>query len=436
MDRHAVQRRQVTRDLVRAHPVPTVTMSASRRLECLCGHGRASRSADTAPLAAMPKPTASVPVMRRRELNRALLARQHLLERVAMPTGAMIAHLVGLQAQSPRDPYFALWSRIEGFEPHELEALLLERRAVRLPVMRTTLHLVTADDALTLRPLVQPVLERTFRTSTPWGRRLPETNTGELLAAGREIVDAQPRTTKGLANALAERWPDRDPEAMSQAVRYALPLVQIPPRGLWTKTLQPTWMALETWLGRPIDPEPSIDAVVLRYLAAFGPATVIDIQTWCWLTRLREVVERLRPRLVTFRDEDGRERFDLPDAPRPPEDTPAPPRFLPEYDNIALSHKDRRHVIADAAFGRITGYAGTFTVDGFVCGQWRIDGNRETATLVLDPFEPLSPANSEALVAEGARLLAWHSPAAGTRRVEFGPSRPSVAAPARPARAR
>jgi hypothetical protein len=193
---------------------------------------------------------------------------------------------------------------------------------------------------------------------------------------------------------------------------------------LWTRSAQPTWTTLEAWLGRPLDPAASLETLVLRYLAAFGPATVMDIQTWCWLTRLREVVERLRPRLVTFRDEEGRERFDLPDAPRPPDDTPAPPRFLPEYDNLALSHKDRSHVIASFAFGRLTGYVGTFLVDGFVHGQWRIATERESATLVLDPFAPLAAADEAALVDEGRRFLAWHSPLAGVRQVEFGPSRP------------
>jgi len=366
------------------------------------------------------------PVLTRRALNRALLARQHLLERVEMPAEELIRHLVGMQAQVPQQPYVALWSRLTDFRPEELERLVLDRRAVRLPVMRTTLHLVTAEDALTVRPLVQTVLERTFRSSTPWGRLLDGIDADELVAAGREIVDAEPRTTKQLAAELGARWPEREAEAMSQAVRYILPMVQVPPRGLWNRTGQPMWTTVEAWLGRPLDHAASLENLVHRYLAAFGPATVMDIQTWCWLTRLREVVERLRPQLVTFRDEDGRERFDLPHAPRPDPSTPAPPRFLPEYDNLLLSHKDRRHAIADVAFGRITGYVGTFLVDGFVLGQWRVAKERGSATLFLDPFEPLATEDAAALVAEGERLLAWHSPTVVDRRVLFGPSRPQA----------
>ena len=370
------------------------------------------------------RPTTTAPVLTRRQLNRALLARQHLLDRTDAPVELMLRHLVGMQAQVPQQPYIALWSRLRDFAPAELERLVLERAAVRLPVMRTTLHLVAADDALFLRPLVQPVLERTFRTSTAWGRIVAAYDQAELIAAGRAILEAKPRTTRQLATALGERWPDRDAEAMSQAVRYVVPLVQVPPRGLWTRSAQATWTTLEAWLGRSLDAAASLETLVLRYLGAFGPATVMDIQTWCWLTRLREVVERLRPQLVTFRDEEGRERFDLPDAPRPPADTPAPPRFLPEYDNLLLSHKDRSHAIASFAFGRITGYVGTFLVDGFVHGQWRIATERDTASLVLDPFAPLGAADETALVDEGRRFLAWHSPHAGVQRVEFGPSRP------------
>jgi hypothetical protein len=363
-------------------------------------------------------------VLSRRALNRALLARQHLLERIDMPVEGMVGHLVGMQAQVPQQPYIALWSRLSGFRPEQLERLVLDREAVRLPVMRTTLHLVTAADALTLRPLVQPVLERTFRSSTPWGRRLDGMDMTELLAAGRAILEDRPMTTKQLAFELGERWPTEDPASMAQAVRYILPIVQLPPRGLWTRSGQPMWTTVEHWLGRSLEPEPNLERLVLRYLAAFGPATVIDIQTWCWLTKLREVVERLRPELVTFRDEAGRERFDLPDAPRPDEDTPAPPRFLPEYDNVALSHKDRSHVISDAAMGRITGYVGTFLVDGFVHGQWRVATAARSATLVLEPFGNLGPADEGALVEEGGRFIEWYAPDAVERAVEFGPSRP------------
>jgi hypothetical protein len=151
--------------------------------------------------------------------------------------------------------------------------------------------------------------------------------------------------------------------------------------------------------------------VVLRYLAAFGPASAADVRTWSGLTGLREVLDRLRPCLVTFRDDRGRELFDLPDAPRPDPETPAPPRFLPEYDNVFLSHADRSRIVADEHRARlmtVNGVGpGTFLVDGFIRGTWRIKSTKEGATLLIDPLEPLSGHDRDALAEEGARLLAF-----------------------------
>jgi hypothetical protein len=213
--------------------------------------------------------------------------------------------------------------------------------------------------------------------------------------------------------------------AMAQAVRYLLPMVQVPPRGLWSRSGLPRWTTVEAWLGTgvPAAGAELAAATVWRYLAAFGPATVADVQVWCGLTGLREVIERLRPRLRAFRDEAGRERFDVPDAPRPDEETPAPPRLLPEYDNVLLSHKDRSHVIPAAVATRLTGYAGTFLVDGLVHGQWRVEISPAGALLVLEPFCALSDAVESDLVAEAERYLTWHAPGATVRRVAWGRSR-------------
>jgi winged helix DNA-binding protein len=359
----------------------------------------------------------SAPVLSTRALNRALLARQLLLDRAAAPAARTIEHLVGMQAQVPTDPYVALWSRLERFRPAELEALIQERTAVRGPLMRTTLHLATADDFLAVRPVMQPVLERGFMTGSPFGRRLTGMDLDALLAYGREVVEERPRTTAELGKVLLERWPDRDVTALSYAVRYLVPVIQVPPRGLWETSSQATWTTVESWLGRPLSAESSTETVVLRYLAAFGPASVMDIQAWSWLTRLRSVVDDLRPRLRTFRDEAGKELFDLADAPRPSPDTPAPVRFLPQFDNLLLSHADRSRVIRDAFRQRLLSNGnqtfGTVLVDGFVAATWKLLRGKGPATLQIRPLEPLGRTELAAAEAEGMRLLIFLAPGGG-----------------------
>jgi len=366
-------------------------------------------------------------VLTTRALNRALLARQHLLTRAPMSAEGMIEHLVGMQAQVPANPYVALWSRLERFEPGELERLILERRAVRTSLLRTTLHLVTDRDALGMRPVLQPVLERGYASGSPFHKQLVGIDLEALTAAGRSLLDHEPLTTAQLGNRLAERWPDRDPVSLAYAVRYLVPLVQIPPRGLWHKSGQPTWRSLASWLGREIDTDESPDDLVVRYLAAFGPATVKDIATWSWLTRVREIVDRLPPRLRVFRDEWGRQLFDVEDGLLPDPEIPAPVRFLPEYDNIALSHADRGRIIDPRTVGRITGYVGTFLVDGLIAGQWRMTTTKDERLLLLDPFVPLSDDQGADLTDEAARLLVWGAAGKASpdadRRVEFGVAR-------------
>jgi hypothetical protein len=360
----------------------------------------------------MPPNTAKGPteVLGRRALNRALLGRQLLLRRERRPVVETVEQLVALQAQNPRDPYVALWTRLEDFDPHELGRMVAERRTVRSPLLRTTVHLVTADDCLAMTPLLRPVQERGFTTGSPFGRQLKGVDVDAVLDAGRALLEERPRTIAQLRSLLGERWPDQDASSLAYAVRYLVPMVQLPPRGVWGGKGLPTWAMTERWLGRPLDPAPSIDRLVLRYLAAFGPATVMDVQAWSGLTRLREVTERLRPGLRRFRDEAGRELLDLPDAPLPDPETPAPPRFLPEYDNVLLGHADRSRITAGAADRWPTDdlHWSPLLVDGFVAGVWRLTQNRGSATLVVQPFDPLP--DPTAVEEEATRLLDFLAP--------------------------
>ncbi|GGX31368.1 winged helix DNA-binding domain-containing protein [Streptomyces lomondensis] len=336
-----------------------------------------------------------------RALNRATLDRQLLLRPARMSVAAAVEHLVGLQAQNVKPPYYALAARLDGFAPEALSRLMADREVVRIVTMRSTIHTHTADDCLTLRPLVQPARDRelvNFRTG------LAGVDLDRLAVLARDLVEAEPRTMRQLREALLEEWPDADPQALAVAARCRLPLVQVTPRGLWGRSGQVRLTTAEHWLGRPAEPAPAPDVVVLRYLAAFGPATVRDMQTWAGLTRLRDAFERLRPRLVTFRDDSGAELFDLPDAPRPDPDTPAPPRFLPEFDNLLLSHADRTRVVPPEYRGRSwqgnIAYS-TLLVDGFLAGLWRLAED----ALVIEPFGRLTQAQRDDVTAEGERIL-------------------------------
>jgi len=358
----------------------------------------------TTPRAAPP------PVLSRRALNRALLARQHLLERVEWPASEMIEGLVGMQSQAPLAPYVGLWTRISGFAPPELAQLMSDRAAVRASLMRYTLHLVTARDYLAMRPILAPLLAQRFRVS-PFRRNLVGVDLDELARLARALIEERPRTAADLGSGLAERWPGRDPQSLSAAVGHLLPLVQLPPRGVWATGGLPTWGLAEAWLGEAVGTDPSPDRLVLRYLGAFGPASINDIQNWSGLSRLAEVVERQRGQLVLFHDERGRELFDLPDAPRPDEDTPAPPRFVPEYDNLLLGHKDRTRVIdahhSTPLFPGTGGVLGSVLLDGRFAGGWRISRDDDRAVLDVELVAAPVRLDRLGLEEEGQRLLAF-----------------------------
>jgi Winged helix DNA-binding domain len=358
-------------------------------------------------------------VLGARALNRALLQRQLLLRRVNVPIADAVEHLLGLQAQAPMPPYYGLWSRLEGFDPNELGRMLTDREAVRMTLMRGTVHLVTVRDALRLRPLVQVVIERGHNGA--FGRRMGGADVAQLKAAVRELLADGPLTARELARRLVERGIGDDVEAIGNATRAHVPLVQLPPRGVWGVGGQARYATIEAWTGRELEAEPSLEAVILRYLAAFGPASVMDAQNWSGRTRLNEEFERLRPQLVTFRNEDGRELFDLPDAPRPDPGVPAPVRFLGEYDNLLLGHADRRRIIPEdfpwdamLAPGR---FVNNVLVDGMLRATWWIERDgRRRATLAIRPFSEL---DRDELGSEARRMIDFAAAEAEERDVRF-----------------
>ena len=344
-----------------------------------------------------------------RALNRTLLRRQFLLDRVDRPALDVVEHLVGLQAQEPADPYVALWDRIAGFDPAELATAVATGDAVRIALQRSTIHLVSAADCAALRPVLQPALERMARSS--FGTRLAGVDQGELAEAATALVAERPLTFGELGRLLRERWPERPEIALAQTARALVPMVQLPPRGVWGRSGRALHGLAADRIDRPFAAGAAPDRLVLRYLAAFGPATVADVQNWSGLTRLAEVVDRLRPRLRTDRAEDGRELLDLPDAPRAEPDVPAPVRFLPQYDNVLLGHADRGRIVpvgATALFDEQFHWSPAL-VDGLLRASWRLD--RKAGVLhVRAPG--LSGVERTAVAEEGLALLGLLAPAA------------------------
>ena len=279
--------------------------------------------------------------------------------------------------------------------------------------MRGTVHVMDVADFTAFRPLFGPLLAAALRAN--FRRNLAGADLAELARCAAELLADRPLSRAEIGRALAPRWPDADPMALAYAATYLVPLVQVPPRGIWGKSAQATFADAGSWLGGPIA-EAAPDAagrLVLRYLAAFGPATIADVQTWSGLTRLREVTDRLR--LRRLRGPDGLELIDLPDVPLPDEDAPAPPRFLPEYDNLLLSHADRRRVISHDRQPPLWpgngATQGTLLIDGQWNALWKITRDKSgAAALTVTPFRPLTAPEAPAITEEGAGLLAFTSP--------------------------
>jgi len=349
-------------------------------------------------------------------LNRATLARQLLLERTEIPVLDAIEKLCGIQAQEAKPPFLGLWSRVAGFRRDELHTLLHTRAAVRATFLRGTLHVLSARDYAAFRAVIQPVLTEGQRAALKTrSAGLDETR---LLPVAIRLYEQKPRSFNELRPLLQEVFPEVNERALGFTVRNQLPLVMVPSDDRWSFPSVADFTLARDWLTEPLADSDAPDELVRRYLAAFGPATAADVQTWSGLRGAKQILARLAPELVTFRDERDRELFDLPDAPRPAEDVPAPPRFLPEFDNLVLAHADRSRVIADEYRGQVVTknlrVRATVWYDGFACGPWDVERRKTSVTVRVLPFHPLSAAAVRALTTEAEALLGFLEPDADT----------------------
>jgi len=345
-----------------------------------------------------------------------------LLERRATTALAAIEHLVAMQAQVARPPFVGLWTRLQGFLRAELTDALHARRVVRVTSLRGTLHLMTSADYLGLRGAIQPMLTRGMQSILR--ERASALDLDALGAEGRKFFGKAPATFDALRAHLKAKFPKGDERAMAYAIRNHLPLVQVPTDAAWAFPAAADFALADAWLSKRVPTTASsAERLVLRYLAAFGPASPSDAQAWSGLGGLREVFESLRPTLVTFRDERKRELFDLPDGARPDEDTPAPVRFIPDFDNLVLSHDDRTRIMANEHRSRVTTknlqVRATFLVDGFVAGTWKAERKRKTAVLLMEPFGAVAKRTRSQLEEEGESLLAFLEDDATEREVRW-----------------
>ena len=365
----------------------------------------------------------AAPTLTRAQLSRATLARQMLLEREPLGSVSAIERLAGMQAQEPRHPFTGLWTRVQGFEQEDLLRALREREVVRATLMRSTLHLMSAADYAALRLALQPPPSVALRVL---GARSKGLDVDAVLPAARALLESRPLTFDEIRARLQEAFPAVDDRALGYAVRTLLALVMVPSDDRFGFARVARFALAEEWLGEPLDEHPRSpdgsrgaggrERLVERYLGAFGPASAKDAGTWSGVGEMKAAMDGMRDRLEVFRDERGRELFDLPGAPRPDAETPAPPRFLPEFDNLVLAHDDRSRVIADEHRPLVTTknlrVRATFLLDGAVAGTWSVELKRKVATLVLAPFGALSGRARKALEPEGEALLRFVEPGA------------------------
>jgi hypothetical protein len=359
-------------------------------------------------------------ILKLRELNRATLARQMLLERESLSVPAAIERLVALQAQLASAPYVGLWTRLPDFRREDLAKEIENRKVIKATMMRATLHLCTADDYARFRTALKPALSGAATAIV--SRRGLDFDLDKVLKAARKFIGEKPRTFAEISDMLTKLMPDHDVGAMRYSVRTHIPLVQVPIDTGWSYSNKPEFTLAESWIGRQISPEDNLRDLLFRYLSAFGPASVTDAQTWLGM-KLKETFEKLRPELQSYRGEGRTELFDLPGLPLPSEDVPAPARFLPEYDNLLLSHSNRTRVIANEYRSKVylpgLRVAATILVDGFVRGAWKIEKTKTAATLLIDPFDKLTKKDRAALTEEGELLVRFVEPDAKSFGLKF-----------------
>ncbi|HEY0472115.1 MAG TPA: winged helix DNA-binding domain-containing protein [Kribbella sp.] len=362
-------------------------------------------------------------VLSLRALNRATLARQWLLERRPASALEAIEQLVGMQSQAALAPYTGLWTRLVDFDPSELVELMHNRSVVRLSLMRSTIHLISADDALGIYPLLRSVHSRGLASNQQLAPLRATLDLDALGAAGRRLLSASPLSGPELGAALAEEFPGHEPSDLSRAVRDLLAGVQVPPRGIWGKGGQPVTTTLESWLDRPLTPY-ALETLVLRYLAAFGPATPMDMQQWSGLTHLTEIFDRLRPRLRTYTVEGTtRKVFDLESITLPDSDTPAPIRFMTEFDNLLIGYADRTRVLPEEHRRHVFTNNGiikpTLLLNGTTTATWKPTVTKSTARLTITPLAPIPKRHHPAIESEAHELLAFLAPTAEAHEIEF-----------------
>lgn len=346
------------------------------------------------------------------DLRRWTLARQQLTEPTTMSAIDLTEHLVGLQAQTPWSWYVGFHSRLDPADPERISSSLGQKHLVRMSSLRATIHLMTPQDAVSLRAMTQPVHDRTLASS--YGRELAGIDLNAVTVAAGELLAERPTTLKDLGGQLSRTWPSTSPSALAMVARYRLPLVQLPPRGLWEQSGPIAYTTLDQWLETSTGPTLSITDYIRRYLAAYGPATVMDFQAWAGVTKTRPHFDELAHSLITFRDERGQRLYDLPQAPRPTDDRALPVRFLYDYDNLLLAYKDRSRFITEPYVARQRAMNGVTAqavlVNGITVGTWRHSTEEESSRIDIVLVEPVSRRVLDLLRTQAWNLARWLDP--------------------------